>query len=131
MLCDDFNSKVIFLNLDIGAVAYSLHQSALYLGTCIVGMMQYAEFRVSALAVQVELSVILAIKVDAPLHQFLYLLRSLAHHLLYGGTVGDVVAGYHGIFDVLVEIVEFKVGYRSHTTLCKRGICLVERSLAD
>ena len=45
---------MVFLHVDVGTIAHSLHQSALYLGTRVVGMMQDTELRMAALAVQVE-----------------------------------------------------------------------------
>jgi len=44
MLGDDFDGEVVFLHLDVGTGSYGLHQSALNLGTGIVGMVQDAEF---------------------------------------------------------------------------------------
>ena len=87
------------------------HQSALYLRTGVVGMMEYAELGVSTLAMEVELSVLFLVEVDTPLHQFLNLFGSHTYHLLYSLTVADIVAGNHGVLDMLVEVVNQKVGY--------------------
>ena len=65
----------------------------------------------SALAVQVEGAVFFLVEVDAPLYQFLYLAGCVAHHLLHSSAVADVVAGYHGVFDVFVEVVHGQVGH--------------------
>ena len=108
-----------------------VHQSALYLGTRIVGMVEDTELGVSALTVQVEGAVFFAVEVDAPFYELLYLLRRHAHHLFHGLAVGDVVAGNHRVLDVLVEVVEFEVGHRGHTSLCKRCVRLVERGFTD
>ena len=65
----------------------------------------------STLAMQVEVAIFLAVEVDAPLHQFLDLFRSHAHYLLYGLWVADVVASYHGVLDVFVEVVYLEIGH--------------------
>ena len=85
----------------------------------------------AALAVQVEIAVILAVEVDAPVDEFLYLLWSLAHHLLHGSTVADVVAGNDGVGNMLVEGVDLQVGDRGDTALGERRVSLVETCLAD
>ena len=131
VLGDDFDGEVVLLDGDVRVVAHCLHQSALYLGTGVVGMVEDAELRVPALTMQVELTVTLLVEVNAPVDELTYLFRCLAHHLFYGLTVGDVVARDHGVLDVLVEVVELEVGDRCYATLCERGIGLVERGLAD
>ena len=87
VLGDDLYGEVVFLDGDVGIAPYSLHQTALNLGTSIVGMVQDAELRVSALTVQVEVSIGLTVEVHAPVHQFSDLLRGISHHLLHGLTV--------------------------------------------
>ena len=88
-------------------------------------MVQDAELRVAALAVQVEFAVLLTVEVDPPLHQFLNLCRGVAHHLLHGGTVADVVARYHRVVDVLVEVVNSQVGHAGYAALGKRRVGFV------
>ena len=85
----------------------------------------------SALTMKVELSIVLAVEVDAPLHQFLDLFGSHPHHLLYGSTVGDIVARYHGVFDMFFEIVYSQIGDTGDPALCKRGIGFVKARLAN
>ena len=80
---------------------------------------------------QVELTVFLAVEVDAPLDEFLDLFRSHADHLFYCLSVTDEVAGNKGISNVLVEGVELQIGHRGYPTLCKRGVGLVECRLAN
>ena len=111
VLGDDFHGEVVLLDLDVGARPDGLHQSALYLCSGVVGMVQDAELGVSALTVQVEGTIVLAVEVDAPLHQLLYLFGSHAHHLLYGLAVADVVAGNERVGDMLVEIVKFQISH--------------------
>ena len=131
VLRDDFYGKMVLLDFNVWTSTDCFHQSALNLSTGIVGMVQDAEFRVSALAVQVELTILLAVEIHAPLYQFLDLLRSLAHHLLNGLAVADVVAGNHRVFNVLVEIVKLQIGHTGHTTLGKRRVGFVESGLTD
>src|SRR5574344_200500 len=131
MLCDDFHSEMIFLDGDVWIAAYSLHQTSLYLSTRIVCMVQNAEFRVTAFSVQVVGAVVLLVEVYAPVYQFLDLFRSTSHHLFHGSSVADIVAGNHRILDVLFEVIQFQIGYRCYTTLCKRRVSLVKRCLAN
>ena len=131
VLGDDLHSEVVLLDDDIGIASYSLHQSTLYLSACVIGMVENTELGVSALAVKVEGAIFFLVEVHAPIDEFLYLFGSLAHHLLYRLTVGDVVAGNHRVLDMLVEIVEFKVSDTGHAALCKRGVGLVESCLTD
>ena len=67
------NGKMVFLYINIGIASHCRHQSTLNLGTRIVGMMQNAKLRVSALTMKVEESILLLVEVNAPLHQFLNL----------------------------------------------------------
>ena len=110
---------------------HGLHQSALNLCTRIVSVVQDAELRVTTLAVQVEVAILLAVEVDTPLHQLLNLFGSHTHHLLDSLAVADVVAGNHRVLDVLVEIVDSQIGHTGNTTLCERRIGLVETCLAN
>ena len=89
VLRDNLNGKMVFLDLNIRIVAHSLHQATLYLGTCIIGVMQDAELGVSTFTVQVELAIFLAVEVNPPLHQFLDLSRCIAHHLFYCLAIAD------------------------------------------
>ena len=131
VLSDDFHRKVIFQHFDVGVLPDGFHQPTLYLGSCVVGMMQDAELGVTAFSVKVELSVFFLVEVDAPLHEVLDALRSIAHHLFYGSGVADVVARHHGVFDVFLEVVDKKVRHRSDATLCLGCIGLFEGRLAD
>ena len=110
VLRDNLHSEVVFLDVDIRIIAHSLHQSTLNLCTRIVSMVQNAELRVPAFTMQVEVAILLAVKVDTPLHQLLDLLRSHANHLLYSLTIGDIVARNHRVLNVLVEVVYSQVG---------------------
>ena len=43
VLCDDFYGKVVLEDVDVGMVAYGTHQPSLYLCSCVVCMVEYAE----------------------------------------------------------------------------------------
>ena len=108
-----------------------LDEAGLYLCARVVLVVQDAEFRVTALAVQVEGAVLLLVEVDAPLDEFLDLSGGVAHHFLHGGAVADPVARYHGVFDVLLEVVHRQVGHRSDATLGEIRVGLFHAGLAD
>ena len=131
MLGDDLHSEVVLLDDDVRTCAHGLHQSSLDLCTSIVGMMKDAKLRVSALTMEIERTIFLAVEVHPPLHQFANLLWCTAHHLLNGLAVADIVACNHCVLDVLLEIVDSQIGHRGHTTLCERSVSLVEACLAD
>ena len=131
VLGDDFYSKMVLLDVNIRIVAHSLHQPSLDFGACIVSVMQNAELRVSTLTVQVELTVFLAVEVDAPLDEFLNLFRSHTDHLFHSLSVTDKVAGNKGICNMLVKGVELQISHRCYATLCKRGVGLIKCRLAN
>ena len=106
MLRDNLHSEMILLHGDVGTTAHCLHQPALDLGSCVVLMMQYAELRVSALTMQVKLSIVLLVEVDAPVNHLLNLSGSIPHHLLHSPTVADEVSGNHRVLDMLVEVIK-------------------------
>ena len=90
----------------------SLEEATFYFLAGVVFVVQYAELRVAAFAVQVEpafgvrcpvFGVGNTVKLDAVLHQLAYAVGRFAdchfHHL----AVADAVAGHQGVVDVLVE----------------------------
>ena len=105
VLSDNLHCEVMLLHHNVGACPHRCHQSALYLRPCVVGMVQYPELRVSSLAMQVKLTLVVAVEVHPPSHKLLYLCRSVAHHLLHCGAVRDEVTRNHRILDVLLEVV--------------------------
>ena len=131
VLSDNLHSKVVLLHLNVGTGANGSHQATLNLGSCVVSMMQNAELRVAALAVQVELTLLVAVEVHPPLHELFNLAGRILHHLFNGIAVADVVARNHRVLDVLLEVVNLEVGDAGHASLCKRRVGLVERSLAN
>ncbi len=131
MLGDDLDGKVMLVDVDAGVAAHGLDEAALYLVAGIVGVMEDAELRVAALAVEVKAAVVAAVEVDSPAYQLLYLRGCAAHDLLHGRRVAEPVARHHRVVDVLVEVVDLKIGHRGHTALGQGRIGLVEGGLAD
>ena len=78
---------MVLFHLYVGAVSHGLHQPPLYFGSRVICMVQDAELRVTALAMQVEVAILLTVELHAPVHQLPYLLRCHAHHLLNGLAV--------------------------------------------
>ena len=130
VLRDDLHGKVVLQHIDERVIAYRGHQSALDLCTGIIGVVKDTELRVSALAVQIILSVGVLVEVHAPLHQFLYLFGCTAYHLLHGCRIANPVAGYHRVVDMLVEIIDQQVSHRCYAALGFGGVRLVEGGLA-
>ena len=126
VLRDDLNGKVVFLDINVGVVANGLHESALNLCPGIVGMVQDTELGMTALTVQVKLSVLFPVEVHTPVHEFLYLLRSVAYHLLHGLAVVDIVAGDDRVGNMLVEGVRLHIRHTGNAALGKRGVGLVQ-----
>lgn len=131
VLGDNLHGEVVLLNLYVGMRPDSSHQRTLYLSAGVVGVVQDTELRVPALTVQVIGAVALLVEIGTPAHKFLYLCRSVAYDLLHGLTVGDIVAGYHCVLDMFLEVVNGKVGNRCHAALGKTCVGLIERSLAN
>ena len=94
-------------------------------------MVQDAEFRVSAFAMEVEIAVFLLVEVHAPFHEALDTGRTAFHHLFHGAAVRDVVAGNHGVLDVFFEVVHFEVGDGSDAALSLGRIGLFNGCFAN
>ena len=97
----------------------------------VVGVVEDAELAVAALAVEVELTVVVLVEVHAPFHEVCDALGRVLHHLLHGGGVADEVAGHHRVVDMLVEVIYLEVGDRCHAALCLVRIGLVDGRLTD
>ena len=111
VLGDDFDGKMPVEDFDIGMCLYGFDKALLYFGAGVVLMVQDAELGVATFLVQVEVSLFVFVKFHSPVYQFLDLSGSFAHHFLYGSAVTDPVARNHSIFDVLVEIINQRIGY--------------------
>ena len=54
VLCQYFDGEMILKYSDVRVLLDSLNQTVLYFGTCVVFMMQNAEFGMTSFAMQVE-----------------------------------------------------------------------------
>ena len=131
VLGDNLDGKVMLQHFDVWILTNGSHQSALYFGTGIVGMMQDAELRVTAFAMQVELTILFLVEVYAPFDEVPDTLRRITHHLFHGCGVADVVARNHGVLNVLLEVIDQEVRYRSDAALSLCRIGFFEGCLAD
>ncbi len=109
VLRDDFHSKMVLQHLNVGMVPHGFHQTALNLGTCVVSMMQDAEFGVPAFAVQVKRAVFLLVEIHAPSKQIFDTCRTTRHHLFHCFRVTNPVTGNHGVLNVLFEVIDEQV----------------------
>ena len=130
VLGEDFHGKMVFKHVDIGVVLDGLDERYLDFVTGVVGMVQDAEFAVTALAVQVKLALLVAVKVHAPPQQCLDLVRRLGDDFLHGFGVVEPVARNHRVVDVLVKVVHFHVGHRGDAALGEVGVGLFHLGLA-
>ena len=129
MLGYNLDGKVIFENFYILVGTNGVHQSALNLRTCIIGMMKNTKFRMSSLAMQIELSVFFLVEMYSPLNQLSNLRRCILHYLLDGSPVANVIASHHCVFNMLFKIIYQKICYRSNASLRLGGVCLLKGSL--
>ena len=130
VLSDDFYSEMVLINVDVGIVSHSLHESALNLSTSVVGMVENAELGVSSFTVEVKGTIFLLVKIHAPLHQSLDACRTAFDHLFYGFWVTDPVACYHCVFDMLLEVIYKQICYGGNTSLCFCSVSFFKGSLA-
>ncbi len=126
VLSDNLDCEAVVVDIDILVGADAGHEALLYLSTGVVGVVKDAEFGVAALAVEVEGAVLLLVEIDTPVNQLTDLLRSVADNLLDGGGIREPVAGNHGVVNMLVEVVDFEVCNRCHSTLSEVCISLFE-----
>ena len=93
-------------------------------------MVEDTELGVSTLTMEVKGAVGLLVEVYAPVDEFLNLLRRLANYLLNRSRVAEPVACYHGVVDVLFEVIYEHVGDTGDTALCTAGVGFFEGRLA-
>ena len=130
VLGENLDGKVVVEDVDVLVGAHCLNERGLYLMPRVVGMVQDAELRVSAFAMQVELAFLVLVKFHAPLDEFPNLCRALCHHLLHSLGVAQPVACHHGVVNVFLEVVHLKISHCCHTALSQVGIGFFERTLA-
>ena len=126
VLSDKFDCKTVLKHVDIWIFSDGPYQALLDFKTGIVGMMQDAEFRVSALAVQIKLSVGIPVKINTPLKQSPDLSGCTFYDFFNSLTITKPVTCDHSIVNVFVEIVDKKVGHRGYAALGKSGICFLK-----
>ena len=118
VLCYDIDGELPLFDFDVGMLASRLEQTALDFLAGIVFVVKDAEFRVAALAVQVEaFAAAFAVEIHTVLHQFAYAVRSFADGHFDHLAVTDAVAGHQGVVDMLVERVAV-VHHGGDATLC-------------
>lgn len=130
VLGDDFYGKMMLVDVYIGVMSHCLYKTALYFESGVVGVMQYSEFAMSTLAVQVKRPVFATVKVHTPRQQIFDTLGRSGDHGAYCCRVGEPVSGYHSIMYVFLEVVHGKIGHRSDPALCQCSVGLIESSLA-
>ena len=131
VLRDNLHSEVVLLDLYVRVRSHGSHQRTLYLSAGIVGMVEDTKLRVTALAVEVIVAIVLFVEVGAPLHQSLDLLGCFGDDLLDSIDIVDIVTGDNGVVDMLVEIVKLQISDRGHTALGETSVGLVKSGLAD
>ncbi len=126
----DFYCEVVFEYVDIGVAPYGFDQTFLDFKPGVVGMVEYAEFRMPPLAVEVEGAVSLAVEVHAPVKKLPDLVGRTLDYFPHRLRIAQPVAGYHRIMYMFVEIVDLHIGDRRHPALCKGGVCFIEGCFA-
>ena len=131
VLRDNLHGEVVLQHCDALVGPDGPYQTLLDLVPRVVGMVQDAEFRVAALAMEVKLPLGILVEVHAPAHQVRDALRSIPYHLLHGLRVRDEVPRHHRVVDMLLEVVHLQVSHTGHTTLSLVRISFVDGGLAD
>ena|SRR5690554_1808955 len=83
MLGKDLYREMALVEIYIGMIPDRFHQAHLYLCPRFILVMQDAKFGVPPLTVQVEVALIILIKIHPPANQFSYLSGGFAYHLLH------------------------------------------------
>ena len=130
VLGDDFDGEVVFEDVDVGVCAHGLDKAFLNFEARVVGVVEDAEFAVTAFAVEVEGAVGLAVEVDAPFDEPADLLGSTFDDFLDGGGVAEHVAGDHRVADVFVEVIHFKISHGGDASLREGRVSLFELGFA-
>lgn len=131
VLGDDLYGEVVLEHIDVRILPHFTDKALLNLKACVIGMMQYPEFGVSPLAVQVKIALLISVEIHSPFKQLPYLGGSLCHHLIDSGAVAEPVAGNHGVVYMLVKIIDSEVCHRGYSPLGQGGVGLLESGFAD
>jgi hypothetical protein len=81
-------------------------------------------FRVAAFSSQGKLS-IFHIEISTPFYNFVESCGSFPYDHFYNVSFVFPISGTHGVFDMLFEIIVFKVGDYGQSALCVFGIAFV------
>ena len=122
MLCYDFDRKMILKNFNFRMIFQSSDQTILNFSSGIVLMMQNAEFGMSSFFMKIKFSILVFIKTYSPIDQLLNLTGSFSHHFLDRSPIADPISRNHRIFNVLLKIIDQRIGYRSNSSLCVKRI---------
>ena len=131
MLSDDLDCKMILENSDVRVLFDGSDERSLYLRPRIILVMEDTELGMSPFLMQIKLPVRILVELHAPFDQLLDLPGRFAHYLFHGSPVAEPVAGYHGILNVFLEIIDLQIRNRSDTPLSEERIRLLQARLAD
>ena len=122
VLGKNFDGEMMFKDIDILVLTHSLDEACLNLGAGVVGMVKDTKLRVSPLAVEVKLAILVLVEIDTPLDEFFHTVGATFDHHLDGSRVAEPVAGDEGVLDVFCEIIGLEVGHTCHATLSEVGV---------
>ena len=131
VLGDDFDGEVMVEDVYVRMALDGSDEAGLYFRSRVVLVVQYAEFRVSAFAVQVKFARFVFVEFHSPADELLDLRGRAAHDHLHGRTVVDPVACHHRVVDMFLEIVHLEVGHRGDASLRKVSVGFFQLRLAD
>ncbi len=131
MLRDDLKGEMILIDVNLGIGFHGFHQAGLYLRAGVVGMMQDAEFRVSAFAMKVECAVVFLVEIHSPSYQLFNLRRGIPDNFFHCLLLGKPIARHHCVVDMLFKIIQLKVGDTCHAALCKIRVSLLKGGFAN
>ena len=126
VLSDDLDGKMVFVDVDVGMRPDSLDKTLLYLVARVVGVVEYTEFRMSALAVKVEIAFFVLVEIDTPADKLFDLGRRALDDHLDGSRVAEPVARDHRVMDMFIEIINLEICHRSDTALCQSCVGFIE-----
>lgn len=127
---DDLDGKPVLEDVDVGVIAHLFHQSALNLGTGVVGVVKDSELGVATLAVEVIGTIVIAVKLHTVLDEKADPVGRVAHDLLHSFRVRQPVTGDHRVVYMFIEVVDLEIGDAGDATLGESRVGLVERRLA-
>ncbi len=131
MLGYNLYGEMVFVDINARIASDSFYKALLDFIAGVVGMVENTEFRMPPFTVKVECAIILFVEIHPPLNQLTNLPRSLCHHLPDSFRVGEVVTRHHGVVDMFVEVIDFKVCDRCHPALRQCRIRFIKGCFAN